>query len=56
MQLRIADGVVVIGRAAENVAVERKRIDGIRSGQALRPARLDASLRAAGVPKEGEAL
>ncbi|WP_254615802.1 RraA family protein [Cupriavidus basilensis] len=60
-----ADGVVVverekvaelIGRAAEKVAAERKRIDGIRSGQALRPAWLDASLRAAGVLKAGEAL
>ncbi len=65
MKLRIADGVVVverekvaelIGRAAEKVAGERKRIDGTRSGQVLRPAWLDASLRAAGVLKEGKAL
>lgn len=46
----------LIGRAAEKVAGERKRIDGTRSGQALRPAWLDASLRAAGVLKEGKAL
>lgn len=60
-----ADGVVVIERdkaasliaaAAEKVAGERKRIDGIKSGKALRPAWLDDALRAAGVLKAGEAL
>ncbi|SPA33463.1 RraA family protein [Cupriavidus taiwanensis] len=59
------DGVVVIERdkaasliaaAAEKVAGERKRIDGIKSGKALRPAWLDDALRAAGVLKAGEAL
>ncbi|MGO4305478.1 MULTISPECIES: RraA family protein [unclassified Cupriavidus] len=60
-----SDGVVVIERdkvpallalAAEKVEAERARIDGIRSGKALRPAWLDASLRAAGVLEVGETL
>jgi len=60
-----ADGVVVverekvaplIARAAEKVAAERKRIDGIRSGKAIRPPWLDAALQAAGVLKDGETL
>ncbi|WP_454766694.1 RraA family protein [Cupriavidus campinensis] len=60
-----ADGVVVVERekvapliagAAEKVAAERKRIDGIRSGKAIRPPWLDAALQAAGVLKAGETL
>lgn len=60
-----ADGVVVIERekasalieeAAKKVAAERKRIAGIKSGEALRPAWLDDALRAAGVLKVGETL
>ncbi|RLK39204.1 RraA family protein [Cupriavidus plantarum] len=60
-----ADGVVVIERekapalieeAGKKVAAERKRIEGIKSGQALRPSWLDDALRAAGVLKAGEAL
>jgi regulator of RNase E activity RraA len=60
-----ADGVVVVERekaaallplAAKKVADETKRIDDIRARRALRPAWLEASLRAAGVLKEGEIL
>lgn len=60
-----ADGVVVVQRehvaallamAADKVVAERDRIDGIRSGKALRPSWLDASLQAAGVLKAGENL
>lgn len=60
-----ADGVVVIERekapaliaeAAKKVAAERKRIEGIKSGDALRPSWLDDALRAAGVLKAGETL
>lgn len=60
-----ADGVVVIERdkapalieaAAAKVADEHKRIAGIKSGEALRPAWLDGALRAAGVLKAGEVL
>jgi 4-hydroxy-4-methyl-2-oxoglutarate aldolase len=60
-----ADGVVVVERekaasllplAAKKVADETKRIEDIRARRALRPGWLDASLRAAGVLKEGEAL
>ncbi|WER49648.1 RraA family protein [Cupriavidus sp. WKF15] len=60
-----ADGVVVIERekapalieeAAKKVAAERKRIEGIKSGEALRPSWLDDALRAAGVLKAGETL
>ncbi|WP_454753237.1 RraA family protein [Cupriavidus necator] len=60
-----ADGVVVVQRehvaallakASDKVAAERNRIDGIRSGKALRPSWLDASLQAAGVLKAGESL
>lgn len=60
-----ADGVVVverekvaalIARAEEKVEAERKRIDGIRSGKALRPSWLAESLLAAGVLREGETL
>nr|WP_315596014.1 RraA family protein [uncultured Cupriavidus sp.] len=60
-----ADGVVVIERekapalieeAARKVKAERKRIDGIKSGEALRPSWLDDALRAAGVLKAGESL
>jgi 4-hydroxy-4-methyl-2-oxoglutarate aldolase len=60
-----ADGVTVIERgqaarllplAAKKVADERKRIDDIKSRQALRPAWLDGALRAAGVIREGETL
>ncbi|PWK35339.1 RraA family protein [Cupriavidus plantarum] len=60
-----ADGVVVIERekapalieeAGKKVAAERKRIEGIKSGEALRPSWLDDALRAAGVLKAGEAL
>ena len=60
-----ADGVVVVERekaaallplAARKVADETKRIDDIRARRALRPGWLDASLRTAGVLKEGETL
>ena len=60
-----ADGVVVVERekaaallplAAKKVADETKRIEDIRAERALRPGWLDASLRAAGVLKEGESL
>lgn len=60
-----ADGVVVVERekaasllplAAKKVADETKRIEDIRALRALRPGWLDASLRAAGVLKEGETL
>ena len=60
-----ADGVTVIERdkaaamlplAAEKVDAENKRIAGIKSGKALRPAWLDGALIAAGVLKEGESL
>ncbi|MDM0115435.1 RraA family protein [Variovorax sp. J22R133] len=60
-----ADGVTVIERekaasllplAAEKVDMETKRIAGIKSRQALRPAWLDGALRSAGVLKEGETL
>jgi len=60
-----ADGIVVVERAkaasllplaAKKVADETKRIDDIKAKRALRPGWLDASLRAAGVLKEGETL
>ncbi len=60
-----ADGVVVVERekvasmlamAAAKVEAERQRIDGIRSGKALRPSWLDASLLAAGMIGAGETL
>ena len=60
-----ADGVVVIERekaasllplAAAKVADERKRIDDIVKGIALRPNWLEAALRAAGVLKDGESI
>lgn len=60
-----ADGVVVIERdraegllalAAQKVADEAKRIEGIRQRQQLRPTWLDGALRAAGVLQEGETL
>ena len=60
-----ADGVVVIERekaasllplAAAKVADERKRIDDIVKGIALRPKWLEAALRAAGVLKDGESI
>jgi 4-hydroxy-4-methyl-2-oxoglutarate aldolase len=60
-----ADGVVVVERekaeslltlAAGKVADEQQRISEIVSGKALRPKWLEASLRAAGVLKEGETL
>ncbi len=60
-----ADGVVVVERekaaallelAAKKVADERARIADIVSGKNLRPKWLEASLRTAGVLKEGEAL
>jgi RraA family protein len=60
-----ADGVVVVPReqaaallplAAAKVADEHKRIADILSGAAIRPKWLDASLRAAGVLKDGESL
>lgn len=60
-----ADGVVVVERekaasllplAARKVADETKRLDDIKAKRALRPGWLDASLRAAGVLKEGETL
>jgi regulator of RNase E activity RraA len=58
-----ADGVVVVERekaggllddAAKKVADERARIADIVAGKNLRPGWLDASLRAAGLLKEGE--
>ena len=60
-----ADGIVVVERekaasllplAAAKVADERKRIADIVSGKNLRPKWLEASLRAAGVLKDGETL
>ena len=60
-----ADGVVVVERekaeslldlAAKKVADERSRIADIVAGKNLRPKWLEASLRAAGVLKEGETL
>lgn len=60
-----ADGVVVIERekaaslleqAAAKVADERNRLADIAQGKNLRPKWLEASLRAAGVLKEGETL
>lgn len=60
-----ADGVVVVERekaasllplAAKKVADEGKRMDDILAKRALRPGWLDASLRAAGVLREGETL
>ena len=60
-----ADGVVVVERmklasllplAAKKVTDEAKRIEDIRARRALRPGWLDASLRTAGVLKEGESL
>ena len=59
------DGVVVVERekagsllddAARKVADERARIADIVAGKNLRPKWLDASLRAAGLLKEGETL
>ncbi|NRT56756.1 RraA family protein [Sphaerotilus uruguayifluvii] len=60
-----ADGITVVERskaasllplAVEKVAAETKRIADIKSGRQLRPGWLDASLRAAGVLKDGESL
>ncbi len=60
-----ADGVVAIERekagslldaAAKKVADETSRIAGIKAGKDLRPKWLEASLRAAGVLREGETL
>ena len=60
-----ADGVVVVERekaaslleaAARKVAEERARIADIDAGKNLRPKWLEASLRAAGVLREGETL
>ncbi|HEX5140888.1 MAG TPA: RraA family protein [Dehalococcoidia bacterium] len=60
-----ADGVVAVERervssllplAAKKVSDEAKRMDDIRAKRALKPGWLDASLRAAGVLKEGETL
>jgi regulator of RNase E activity RraA len=60
-----ADGVVVVERekaaslleaAAKKVAEERARIADIVAGKNLKPKWLDASLRAAGVLKDGETL
>ena len=60
-----ADGVVVIERgkaptllaaAAKKVAEEHARLADILAGRNLKPQWLDASLRAAGVLKEGESL
>ncbi|WAC75525.1 RraA family protein [Roseateles sp. SL47] len=60
-----ADGVTVIERhkaesliplAHEKVKAETARIAGIRNREALRPAWLEAALRAAGVIREGETL
>ena len=60
-----ADGVVVVERekaaslldlAAQKVTEERTRIADIVAGRNVRPKWLEASLRAAGVLKDGEAL
>ncbi len=60
-----ADGVVavetakaplVVELAKKKLADEAARIEGIRSGQQLRPAWLDGALRKAGVLAEGETL
>jgi regulator of RNase E activity RraA len=60
-----ADGVVVIERekaaslldaAAQKVADEKARLADIAAGKNLRPKWLEASLRAAGLLKEGETL
>jgi RraA family protein len=60
-----ADGVVVVERekaasllplAVKKVADETKRLDDIKAKRSLKPGWLDASLRAAGVLKEGETL
>ena len=60
-----ADGVVVVERekaaslldlAAKKVAEERARFDDIAAGRNLTPKWLDASLRAAGVLKDGASL
>ena len=60
-----ADGVVVVERekaesllelAERKVADEKQRISDILSGNGIRPKWLEASLRAAGVLKEGETL
>jgi 4-hydroxy-4-methyl-2-oxoglutarate aldolase len=60
-----ADGVVVVERekaasllplAAKKVADERRRIEDITSGKAIRPSWLDAALQAAGVLPNGEVL
>lgn len=60
-----ADGVVVVERekaaslldlAAKKVAEERARFEDIAAGRNLTPKWLDATLRAAGVLKEGESL
>ena len=60
-----ADGVVIIERekaesmlelAIKKVADEQQRIADILSGKGIRPKWLEASLRAAGVLKDGEAL
>jgi len=60
-----ADGVVVVEReraasllplAAKKVADEARRLADILAKRALRPGWLDASLRAAGVLREGETL
>jgi 4-hydroxy-4-methyl-2-oxoglutarate aldolase len=60
-----ADGVVVVERekaasllplAASKVADERQRIADIVSGKNLRPKWLEASLRAAGMLKDGETI
>ena len=60
-----ADGVVIIERekaesmlelAVKKVADEQQRIADILSGKGIRPKWLEASLRAAGVLKDGEAL
>lgn len=60
-----ADGVVVLERdkarpmlplAAKKLADEAARVEAIKSRTGLRPAWLDAALRAAGVLKEGESL
>ena len=60
-----ADGVVVVERekaaslldlAAKKVADERARLDDIVGGRNLKPQWIEASLRAAGVLKDGETL
>ncbi len=60
-----ADGVVVVERekaasllplAAKKVADETKRLQDILARRALKPGWLDASLRAAGVIREGETI